>query len=123
MPHIAIVFGVLLSILGVVLFALSGAEHPTALIPTLFGVILIVLGIVARNSKARKHAMHAAALVALIGLVVPAIRVIQALARGAELNQAVVGQILMALLCAVFLVLCIQSFIAARRARKQAQGQ
>jgi hypothetical protein len=119
-PPIAIIFGVLLSILGLVLVALTGA--PTALIPVGFGVVLIALGISARNPKARKHAMHGAALVALIGFLIPAWRAISALAGGAEFGRAVIGNLIMAVLCAVFLVLCINSFIAARRARREKQA-
>jgi hypothetical protein len=120
---IAIVFGVLLSVLGGVLFGLSDPDHRsvTALIPTFFGVALIILGIVARQDKLRMHAMHGAALVALIGLIFPAYRAIRALINGAGFTLAVNGQIIMALLCAAFLFLCIQSFIAVRRARRQAQ--
>ena len=120
MPFLAIFFGVLLAILGGVLFGLSDPERQriTALIPTLFGVLLIILGIVARNEKRRMHAMHGAALVALIGLVVPAFQAIRRLADGADFGLAINGQIIMALLCAAFLFLCVKSFIAARRARK-----
>jgi hypothetical protein len=120
-PPIAIIFGVLLSILGLVLVALTGA--PTALIPAGFGVVLIALGIAARNPKARMHAMHGAALVALIGLLMPAWRAISALSGGDELGSPkVIGNLTMAALCAVFLVLCINSFIAARRARREKQA-
>jgi hypothetical protein len=120
-PPISITFGVLLSVLGVVLVALTGA--PTALIPAGFGVVLIALGVAARKPKARMHAMHGAALVALIGFLMPAWRAISALARGEEIGRpSVIGMLIMAALCAVFLVLCINSFIAARRARREEQG-
>ena len=70
MTSIAFFFGVLLSILGGVLFGTSNPDHRsiTALIPAFFGIALILLGIVARNEKARKHAMHFAALLGLVGL-------------------------------------------------------
>ena len=121
MTFIAMVFGILLSVLGVVLFAIAEPGHHsvTALIPTFFGVALIILGIVARQEKARMHAMHGAALLGLIGLIFPAVRAIVGLVGGTGFTLAVTGEILMALICGVFLYLCIQSFIAARRARKQ----
>jgi hypothetical protein len=118
---IAIVFGVLLSILGIVLFGLADPDRPrgTALIPTGFGSALIILGVVSRNEKARKHAMHGAALLALIGFLIPAYRAIRDLLGEAPVNHlAISGQLIMAVLCAVFLVLCVKSFIAARRARQ-----
>ncbi len=125
MPGIAMIFGVLLSILGGVLFGLSDPEHRsvTALIPTFFGVPLILLGVVARQEKLRMHAMHGAALLALIGLFVPAYRALRGLVNGTGFTLAISGQIIMALLCAAFLFLCIQSFIAARRARQVRQGE
>jgi hypothetical protein len=118
---IAMLFGVMLSILGVVLFATAEPEHRsiTALIPTFFGVALIALGWLARNEKARMHAMHGAALLGLIGLLFPGYMATKALINGAGLTLAVTGQLIMAGLCGVFLVVCVKSFIAARRARRQ----
>ena len=119
MSPIAIVFGVLLTALGVGLYATSDSGSPTALIPAAFGVVLILLGLIARaGDKARKHAMHVAALVGLVGFVVPTARVVPALAGGAEINRAIGGQIAMAVLCLAFVVLCVKSFIDARRARQ-----
>src|SRR5262245_11457786 len=68
MPPIAIGFGALLSVLGVVFFFLSDPRAPTALIPLAFGVPLLILGLIGRSGeKARKHAMHLAALIGLLG--------------------------------------------------------
>jgi hypothetical protein len=118
---IAITFGVLLSILGAVIFALAAVKSPTALMPAYFGIALIILGVIARNEKARKHAMHLAALLALIGVIGGVVMGILALTR--ERPATVWGGSLgMAALCGVFLALCIQSFITARRARKQSQS-
>jgi uncharacterized membrane protein len=115
---IAIAFGVLLSILGCVIFALAEVKSPTALFPAYFGVALIILGVIARNEKARKHAMHLAAMLGLVGLVGGVVMGILALTR--ERPVTVWGGSLgMAALCGAFLFLCIKSFIAVRRARKQ----
>jgi hypothetical protein len=128
--RIAIFFGVVLAVLGIGLYAMSDPELKaqgkayTAFIPSAFGAVLIVIGQVAQSGSAqvRKHSMHAAAMVGLIGLVVPAYRVITALSQGAEITLAIGGQIAMAVLCGIFLALCIKSFIDVRRARKQAQA-
>jgi hypothetical protein len=80
--------------------------------------------------------MHAAALLGLVGFVVPAVRALPKLpelvstgkvvvstddgARDATL--AIVMQLLMALVCAVFVGLCVKSFIDARVARSRAEG-
>src|SRR2546423_1723336 len=112
MSNLAILFGVLLGILGGVLFGLSESHSPTALIPAGFGVGLILCGIVARNDKARMHAMHVAALIGLVGLVVPLVRVVPALASGSEFEPLKHGgQLAMAGLCGIFLAMCVKSFI------------
>lgn len=116
--------------LGIGLYAMVDPELKrewkalTAFIPTAFGAVLIVLGQIAQSGSdsTRKHSMHAAAVVGLIGVVLPAYRAIAALSRGDEMNLAIGGQIAMAVLCGAFLALCIKSFIDVRRARKQAQN-
>src|SRR5262245_47001579 len=77
MPNLAILFGVLLTILGGALFGLSPSHSPTALIPAGFGLALVACGLVARNEKARMHAMHLAALLGMIGTVVPIWRLVK----------------------------------------------
>jgi hypothetical protein len=128
---ITVVFGVMLIVLGLVGFVASGAASVTALIPTFFGLPLVGLGLLARNERLRMHVMHAAALIGLIGLVVPAIRALPKLpelvstgrvvvaADGGERDAtfAIVMQLLMALICGVFVGLCVKSFIDARIAR------
>lgn len=115
---LALGIGSLLVLTGLGGFAAYGS--PTALIPLGFGVALGVCGLVARNEKLRKHAMHAAAAVALLGFVpsVPGLLGIPALLAGeATRPAAVVLRSAMALLCLVFLVAAVRSFVAARRAR------
>ena len=69
MASTTIVFGILLTLLGLVGYFLTGTSSLTALIPALFGLLLLVLGFLARSESMRKHAMHAAAAVALVGCV------------------------------------------------------
>ena len=59
MSSTTILFGVLLTALGVAGYFLTGAVSPTALIPTWFGLPLVALGYVSRSEAMRKHAMHA----------------------------------------------------------------
>jgi hypothetical protein len=123
-PQLTIVFGGLLIALGLVPYfaavagMLGSRASVTALIPAVAGVLLVLLGALARRPGARKHAMHGAAMVALLGFLAPVGRLAGVAAKGTlSLNAAVVSQVLMAVLCGVFLVLCVRSFIAARRAR------
>jgi len=121
MAGVTITFGGLLIALGFGGWFATGQESPTALIPAAFGVLLAILGFVARKESLRKHAMHGAAAVGLLGLLGSArgLMGLPALLGGtAERPAAVISQTLMAMLCAVFVWLCVRSFIAVRRARE-----
>src|SRR5205823_5834869 len=116
MAHSAIGTGVLL--IGLAAWGFFGAEPEhrsgTAGIPAGFGVALLLLGVIALKEHRRKHAMHAAAAVGLIGLVGAAVMVVRKLAGGGELSRGTTAQLAMAVLCAVFVGLCVNSFIQAR---------
>jgi hypothetical protein len=114
--YTTIVFGLLLTVLGFAGYAIAGAASVTALIPAFFGIALLVLGVLARSEPLRKHAMHAAAAVALIGFAGALMSLLRApfATRSALANFSQLG---MALLTAAFVVLCIKSFRNARRAR------
>ena len=115
------VFGALLMILGVGGYALAATSSLTAFIPALFGVALLGLGVLARSESARKHAMHAAATVALVGFAGAVFRIVSAPAGGGT-SLALSSQIAMALLTGAFVALCVKSFIDARRRRAAAQS-
>jgi hypothetical protein len=123
---VAIGFGAALILLALVGY--FGASGPTdggtttyrswtALIPAFAGVPLVICGLIALNPAYRKHAMHAAAVFALLGFLAPLGRLLPQLARGNTPRPLVfVSQAGMSILCLVFLILCVRSFIAARRA-------
>jgi hypothetical protein len=126
MALLAIGFGVLLTLLGGGFYFYTGMEHMTSLIPAFFGLALIMLGVIARNDKFRMHAMHVAALVGLVGFAMPAYMVIAVLVRQQEFERVKHGeQAAMAVICGVFLALCVKSFIDTRveRKRKEAETQ
>jgi hypothetical protein len=115
--------GIALIILGVGGYFGTGQTSLTALIPAGFGLVFLILGFLARKDQLRKHAMHAAAALGLVGCVVPAVMGIPKLVRlasGQEVERpgAAISQSIMAVICGVFVVLCVRSFIAARRARR-----
>ena len=69
------------------------------------------------------HAMHGAAVVALLGFLAPLGRIIpQALKGTPPHGLALFSQVTMSILCLAFVLLCVRSFINARRARTQATG-
>ena len=118
MPKITIAFGVLLTLLGLGAYLFSGSASWTALIPAFFGLPLVGLGVLAATKEgARKHAMHAAAAVALIGFVGALMSLLRTPA-GVRSAVAVYSQVAMVILTGVFVALCVRSFIAARRARR-----
>jgi hypothetical protein len=123
LAKLTLIFGVLLIALGVTGFVLTGSEHPTALIPAVFGLLLCLFGALARteDSKKRMLWMHIAVTVGLLGFIGSAVMIVKAFAwaHGEPLARpiAVEAQAAMCLLCAIFVGLCVRSFIAARRAR------
>lgn len=127
MPQITIAYSVLLIILGVAGYALSGAASVTALIPAFFGIVFFILGMVAMRENLRKHAMHGASALALLAILGTFGGVINAvkLVTGAEVERpaAAISQSIMLLLSAVFLGICVNSFIQARRARVDAPSE
>ena len=70
LPKIALVVGAVLIVVGSWAYLASGPDaSPTALIPAVLGLGLAVAGLVGlRSSSARRNAMHAAAVVALLGV-------------------------------------------------------
>ena len=123
MADTSIVFGILLAILGVYGFFTTHMEHPTALIPTGVGVILVILGALARKESLRKHAMHAAAVVGVLGFIAGAGRFIYELSKGMDVTgTAGMSTATMAVLCGVFVALCVKSFMEVRRRRKTVEG-
>ncbi len=123
MAPIAIGFGVLLALLGAVMYIYTGMLQITALIPAFFGIPLIGLGVLARNDKFRMHAMHGAALLGLVGFAMPAYMVIAGLIRGDEFTLAKQEQAAMAVICGVFVGWCVKSFIEVRKARKAKEAE
>jgi len=126
MPTTTILFGICLIIYGVFLYFTqdSNPKSPTALIPVAFGGALFLLGLLASLKDAlRKHAMHAAAMVGLIGCIgglamgLPKLKIITGVEPAHP--KAVQGQIMLGLLCGVFVLMCVKSFIDARIARQQ----
>ncbi len=121
MAKITIVLGLVLIALGLGGYFGTGRESVTALIPALFGLPLLLLGLVARNERRRKTALHIAVGIGLLGFAgtVRALMKLPVLLTGGELERptAVGVQAAMAIVCIVFVLLCIWSFIKARRAR------
>ncbi len=125
MPKVTIVFGLLLcGLSAVVLLIKQEFTVGTWLIPSVVGLPLILLGWAAAKSAAsRMHVMHAAVTIALLGGLVALVQGIRQLIgllfQAKPILPLAAGMIwAMTVLCFVFVGLCVQSFIAARKARE-----
>jgi hypothetical protein len=135
MPLVTIVAGLALAVLGVGTFVGTGSSHYTALIPAGLGAVYVLLGLLGSGASLRKHVMHGAAALSLLGLVAG---VIMAAPRVPQLVQtgryfrvvdgvqsdgtiSTYALLTMTVICAIHLGLCVNSFIQARRkAREEA---
>ena len=122
MAAITLVCGIVLIAIGVAGYFMQEAQppSPTALIPAGVGIVFLVLGLLAYKDNLRKHAMHLAAALGLVGFAAALARLLPKVFRGElTLSLATVCLALMAIICAVFVGLCVNSFIQARRRRSQ----
>lgn len=118
MPSTSIACGALLILVGIIGYVYgltNNAASVTALIPAFFGIVLVILGFLAKSKEnLRKHLMHGAVLIGLLGFILPLGRLLSKIS-SITLSAAVISQIAMALICLVFVILCVKSFIDARR--------
>ena len=110
-------FGLVLIVLGIASYVMTGRTSVTALIPAFFGAAFLICAMVARRDAARKHAMHAAVAIGLLGALAALGRGVPAALAGAATRPAVMAQLVMGVLLVVYVALGVRSFIAARRAR------
>ncbi len=119
MKNLTLSLGILLTLLGLASYFGTGQESITALIPTFFGMVFIILALFAGAESLRKHMMHAAAGLALLGAFGSArgipgfIDIISGETVARPL--AVYAQVAMFLMCTVYIVRAVQSFRAARK--------
>lgn len=125
MPQLTVTIGTLLTILGIGGYLLgfqTGGEDAswTALIPAFAGVPIAICGLIAMQGEAaRKHAMHVAVAIALLGALASLMplfsRILNPEVSTSWLTKtSVIG---MLVLCLVLVVAGVRSFIAARRSR------
>ncbi len=118
MPQFTILVAFVLIALGLGGYFGTGQTSVTALIPAFFGLAIGLSGMLATKQEMRKHAMHAAVTLALLGLIGSAWRALPILFdKAAEVGVAVYMQLAMAAVCIVFVIFCVRSFIAARKSQ------
>lgn len=123
MAKVTLVFAVILIAVGLVGFITTGSIHYTALIPAVLGFLLCIFGALSFSPDAgrRKLFMHINVTLALLGFLGTVMGLFQwfSMLAGATVKNppAVESKAIMALVCLVYVILCIRSFIAARKAR------
>jgi hypothetical protein len=125
MAKLTIAYGVIFILMGLYGYFGISSESLTALIPTFFGIPMLILGWLGLNEKYLKHTMHIAAVLNLLGFAGTVGGLIKffKMLDGAETARpaAVTVQAIMAVLCLVFLILAIKSFIDARKNRTKSE--
>lgn len=117
-------FGALLLGISLVILAITQKiGSPSIFIPAVVGVPLLLLGFLTQQLPSkRKLLMHIAVTVGLLGAlasIVPIILQISKLAKGESLDPLRAGSVFsMAILCGLYVLLCVQSFINARKNRE-----
>jgi hypothetical protein len=123
MAKFSILLGIILIALGLISYFGISSESITALIPTFLGIPILILGYLALNEKYLKHAMHGALVLVILGFggtVGGLIKFFRMLGGEVfERSSAITVQAIMALLCLIFLIFAIKSFIDARRGKSE----
>ena len=114
MPKITLAVGGLLVIQGVGFYFATSRTSITALIPAFVGLPILVLGALALKHSIRKHAMHGAAALATLGFLAAVGRMASA---GLNTSPAGVSVLFMTLFTGGLALLCVKSFVDARRQR------
>jgi hypothetical protein len=121
MAKVTLVFAALLAVLGLVGFFGTGSEHPTALIPTGVGLALGIFGYLAisPSERRRKLFMHVNVTIGLVGFLGTVFEILRGLHSSNETDgTALVAKTAMAWLLLIYVLLCVRSFVAARRSGK-----
>jgi len=125
MAKVTLVFAALLIALGLAGFLGTGSAHPTALIPTWIGLALGVFGFLAMSPSEgrRKLFMHINVTIGLLGFLGGAVEAVRgylhAKSAGLEPDMiALASKATLAGLLLIYVILCVRSFIAARRSGK-----
>jgi hypothetical protein len=121
MPKLTIFYALLLIALGVGGYFASGQASVTALIPAFIGAPILLCGLIANAKPAsRKLTMHLAVLLAIVAIAggsrgIPGfIDVLSG--EEVERSQAAIAQGVLVIVSAIYVVLGIKSFAAARKA-------
>lgn len=127
MAKLTLLFAALLMALGLAGYLGSGSHYPTALIPAWFGVALGIFGLLAISPSEgrRKLFMHVNVTIGLVGFVGGLVEAILGYGKPAPAGvdpstfviSAEMSKTLLAGIMLIYVLLCVRSFISARKAR------
>ena len=120
MPNLTTNYGLFLLSWGLIATYLSEAQSFTSFLPSLLGLALLVSGEMAKIPEKKKLWMHVAVTFGLIGAL-GGTRFFMVMADG--LNYASSSMLMLFLTGTAYTVLCVRSFIAARKAREAAETE
>ena len=118
MPLLTLVTGGLLIAVGLLIGLTSDSSSLTRFIPAFIGLPILIAGMVSVSGTFRKHAIHAALLIALLGVLGAGARIPAVFSDGTP--AALTAHVLLVLICGAYIALGVRSFIRARRERKAA---
>lgn len=109
--------GGLLIVVGVIAYVVTDMASVTALIPAILGLAILVCGLLAGRDALHRHAIHAALVLALLGVLGSLPMVIDLVTGSAERPAAAIASTITAVACLLYVVAGVRSFVAARQAR------
>ena len=118
--------GLLLIVIGIFGYTSqdpTGRVSITAGIPAMLGVAIGICGLISLSDKYRKHAMHFAATLGLIGAAGSPYPIVKMVIKGVEFeltDPKIITAACSTIVCLAFVVLCANSFVQVRKARKNA---
>lgn len=125
MAKVTLFFAIALIALGLIGYLGTGSQHATALIPTWWGLALGLCGLLAMSpSEARRKLfMHINVTIGLLGFLGATFEAIRGYVHATSLGHApdqiaLASKLTMAGLLLLYVILCVRSFISARRLRK-----
>jgi len=125
LAKLTLVLTLLLVVLGLAGYLGTGSLHPTALIPAWIGLALGIGGFLAisPNERRRKLFMHINVTIALLGFIGSTVEAIRGYVHASSLGLppdqiALASKVTLAALLLIYVILCVRSFIAARRSGK-----
>jgi hypothetical protein len=125
MAKVTLIFAVLLIALGLAGYLGTGSAHPTALIPAWFGLALGLFGLLAisPSESRRRLFMHINVTIGLVGFLGGAAEAVRGYVHAASAGLApdlvaLASKLTMSGLLLIYVLLCVRSFIHARRSGK-----